>query len=176
MIQYCRSPPDQTNEEEIGSLSGKKKIRVMIIKMIQNLRNIMEKKINRKEALIEKIQESFNKDLEDVKNRETKLKIKTKLKKYSRGTNSRITDVEKHISELENRMVKITESEQNRDEKLKALSQLCHLTISFSVIPFSCLQYFPGSGSLPVSQFFTSGGQRIGVSPSASVLPMNIQG
>ena len=41
----------------------------MIIKMIQNLRNIMEKKINRKEALIEKIQESFNKYLEDVKNR-----------------------------------------------------------------------------------------------------------
>ena len=69
MIQYSRSPPDQTNEEEIGSLSEKKKIRLMIIKMIQNLRNIMEKKINRKEALIEKIQESFNKYLEDVKNR-----------------------------------------------------------------------------------------------------------
>ena len=53
--------------------------------MIQNLRNIMEKNINRKEALIEKIQESFNQDLEDVKNRETKLNIKTIIKKYSRG-------------------------------------------------------------------------------------------
>ena len=52
----------------------------------------------------------------------------------------------------------------------------CHLTISSSVIPFSsCLQSFPASGSFPMSQFFTSGGQSIGVSASASVLPMNIQ-
>ena len=55
-------------------------------------------------------------------------------------------------------------------------SQWCHLTISFSVAPFSSyLQSFPASGSFLVSQFFTSGGQRIGVSPLASVLPMNIQ-
>ena len=40
---------------------------------------------------------------------------------------------------------------------------------------FSCLQSFPASGSFPVNQFFTSGGQSIGVSASASVLPMNIQ-
>ena len=53
----------------------------------------------------------------------------------------------------------------------------CHPTISSSVIPFSsCLQLFPASGSFPVSQFFTSGGQSIGVSASASVLPKNIQG
>ena len=52
----------------------------------------------------------------------------------------------------------------------------CHPTISSSVIPFSsCLQSFPASGSLPMSQFFVSGGQNIGVSASASVLPMNIQ-
>ena len=56
------------------------------------------------------------------------------------------------------------------------LSRWCHPTISSSVIPFSsCLQSFPASGSFPVSQFFTSGGQSIGVSESASVLPMNIQ-
>ena len=49
-----------------------------------------------------------------------------------------------------------------------------HLTISSSVIPFSsCLQSFPASGSFPMSQFFASGGQSIGVSASASVLPMN---
>ena len=55
-------------------------------------------------------------------------------------------------------------------------SQWCHPTISFSVIPFStCLQFFLASGSFPVSQFFTSGGQSIGASASASVLPMNIQ-
>ena len=55
------------------------------------------------------------------------------------------------------------------------LSQWCHPTISSSVVPFSCLQSFPASGSFPVSQFFTSGGQSIGVSASTSVLPMNIQ-
>ena len=55
-------------------------------------------------------------------------------------------------------------------------SQWCHPTILSSVVSFSsCLQSFPASGSFPVSQFFTSGGQRIGASASASVPPMNIQ-
>ena len=55
-------------------------------------------------------------------------------------------------------------------------SWLCHLTISFSVVPFSSrLQSFPASGSFPMSQFFESGGQSIGTSASASVLPMNSQ-
>ena len=55
-------------------------------------------------------------------------------------------------------------------------SQWCHPTISSSVIPFfSCFQSCPASGSFQLSQFFTSGGQRIGVSASATVLPMNIQ-
>ena len=47
--------------------------------------------------------------------------------------------------------------------------------MSSSVIPFSCLQSFPASGSFPMSQFFESGGQSIGASASASVPPMNIQ-
>ena len=56
------------------------------------------------------------------------------------------------------------------------LSQWCHPTISSSVISFSsCLQSFPASGSFQKSQFFTSGGQIIGVSASKSVLSMNIQ-
>ena len=56
------------------------------------------------------------------------------------------------------------------------LSWWCHPTISSSVVPFSsCLQSFPASGSFARSQFFASGGQSIGVSASASVLPMNIQ-
>ena len=55
------------------------------------------------------------------------------------------------------------------------LSRWCHPTISSSVIPFSCLQSFPASGSFLMSQFFASGGQSIGVSASASVLPMSIQ-
>ena len=57
-----------------------------------------------------------------------------------------------------------------------SLGQWCHPTISSSVIPFSsCLQSFLASGSFPVSQFFPSGGESIGVSASASVLPMNIR-
>ena len=56
------------------------------------------------------------------------------------------------------------------------LSRWCHPTISSSVAPFSsCPQSFPASGNFPVSQLFTSGGQRIGVSASTSVLPMNTQ-
>ena len=57
------------------------------------------------------------------------------------------------------------------------LNWWCHPTISSSVVPFfSHLQSFSASGSIPVSQFFTSGGQSTGASASASVLPMNIQG
>ena len=56
------------------------------------------------------------------------------------------------------------------------LSQWCHPTISSSAIPFcSRLQSFPATGSFQIYQFFTSGGQSIGVSASASVLPMNTQ-
>ena len=56
------------------------------------------------------------------------------------------------------------------------LSQWYHPTISSSVIPFSsCHQSFPAPGSFQMSQFFASGGQRIGASASASVLPMDIQ-
>ena len=59
MKEQGRSPPDQTNEEEIGSLP-EKEFRVMIVKMIQNLGNRMEK-----------IQETFNKDLEELKSKQT---------------------------------------------------------------------------------------------------------
>ena len=56
------------------------------------------------------------------------------------------------------------------------LSRWCHSTISSSVVPFSsCLQSFPASTCFPMTSFFTSGGQSIGVSASVLVLPMNIQ-
>ena len=56
------------------------------------------------------------------------------------------------------------------------LSRWYHSTFSSSVVPFSsCLQSFPASGSFQMSQFFTSGGQSMGASASASVLPVNIQ-
>ena len=60
--------------------------------------------------------------------------------------------------------------------KLMSTKLVMPSTISFSAVPFSsCLLSFPASGSLPMGQFFTSGGQSIGFSASASVLPMNIQ-
>ena len=56
------------------------------------------------------------------------------------------------------------------------LSWWCHPAISSSVVPFvSCTQSLPASGSFPTSQLFTWGGQSIGVSVSASVLPKNTQ-
>jgi len=55
------------------------------------------------------------------------------------------------------------------------LSQWCHPSISSSVISFSRPQSFPASGSFPITQFFASGGQSIGVSASTSVFPMNAQ-
>ena len=57
----------------------------------------------------------------------------------------------------------------------RPLSRWCHPTISSSVIPFSCPQSFPASGSFQMSQLFTSGGQSIGISASTLVLPMNTQ-
>ena len=59
---------------------------------------------------------------------------------------------------------------------LRPLSQWCHPTISFSVVPFSsCLQSFPASGCFLMSRLFSSGGQSIGASTSTSVLLMNFQ-
>ena len=58
----------------------------------------------------------------------------------------------------------------------RACSNWCHPTVSSSVVPFSsCLQSFPASGSFPMSQFFSLGGQSVGVSASSSTLPVNIQ-
>ena len=61
--------------------------------------------------------------------------------------------------------------------KLRSIESVMPSNHFILCFPFSsCLQYFPASGSFPVSQFFASGGQSIGVSASASVLPVNIQG
>ena len=59
--------------------------------------------------------------------------------------------------------------------KSRPSSQWCHPTFSSSVMPFFCLQSFPASGPFPMNDFFTSVGQSIGDSASASVLPMNTQ-
>ena len=62
---YDKSPPNQTKDEEIGSLS-EKEFRIMIVKMIQTLENKIELQINSLEKRIEKMQEKFNKDLEEI--------------------------------------------------------------------------------------------------------------
>ena len=64
--EHDKCPPDQTKEEEIGSLP-EKEIGIMIVKMIQNLENKMELQISSLETRIEKMQEMFNKDLEQIK-------------------------------------------------------------------------------------------------------------
>ena len=80
MKEQGKNPPDQTNEEEIGSLT-ENEFRVMIVKMIQNLGNRMEK-----------IQETFNKDLEELKNKQTMMNNTINEIKYSLDRiNSRIT-------------------------------------------------------------------------------------
>ena len=61
-----KCPPNQTKEEEIVNLPDKE-FRIMIVKMIQNLENKMELQINSLETRIEKMQEMFNKDLEEIK-------------------------------------------------------------------------------------------------------------
>ena len=60
-----KCPPNQTKEEEIGSLP-EKEFRLMIVKMIQNLENKIELQINSLETRIEEMQEKFNKDLEKI--------------------------------------------------------------------------------------------------------------
>ena len=64
--EHDKCLPNQTNEAEIWNLP-EKEFRIMIIKMIQNLENKMELQINRLETRIEKMQEVFNKDLEEIK-------------------------------------------------------------------------------------------------------------
>ena len=70
MKEQDKNSQDQTNEEEIGS-PPEKQFKIMKIKMIQNLRNTVEAQINQMEAQIEKIQEMFNKHLEDIRNRKS---------------------------------------------------------------------------------------------------------
>ena len=68
--EHEKWPPSQTKEEEIGILP-EKGFRIMIIKMIQNLENKMELQINNLETRTEKMQEMFNKDLEEIKKKES---------------------------------------------------------------------------------------------------------
>ena len=104
MKEEGKNPPDQTNDKEIGSLP-EKKIRVMIVKMIQNLGNRMEK-----------IQETFNKEKNYSK--QTMMNNRINENKNSlEGINSRITEVEEQTSDMEDKIVEITTREQNKDKE-----------------------------------------------------------
>ena len=105
-----KNPPDLTNEEEISSLP-KKEFRIMIVKMIQNLGNRMEK-----------IQETFHKDLEELKSKQTVINNTiNEIKNSLEGVNSRITEAEERISDLEDKIVEITTAEQNKEKKMKRI-------------------------------------------------------
>ena len=71
--EHEKCPPSQTKEEEIGNLP-EKEVRIMIIKMIQNLENKIELQINSLQKGIEKMQEMFSKDQEEIKKKSTKNK------------------------------------------------------------------------------------------------------
>ena len=107
-----KTPEKQLNEVEIGNLP-EKEFRIMIVKMIQDLGKGME-------AKIEKMQEMFNKDLEELKNKQTEMNNTiTEMKTTLDGINSRITEAEEQISDLEHRMVEFTAEEQNKVKRMK---------------------------------------------------------
>ena len=108
MKEQGKNLQDQKNEDEIGKLP-EKEFRVMIVKMIQNLGNRMEK-----------IQETFNKDLEELKSQQTVMNNTiTETKNTLEGINSRITETEERISE--DKMVEITAREQNKEKRMKGM-------------------------------------------------------
>uniref|UniRef100_A0A8C9BUF7 L1 transposable element RRM domain-containing protein n=1 Tax=Phocoena sinus TaxID=42100 RepID=A0A8C9BUF7_PHOSS len=107
MKEQDKNPPDLTNEEEIGSLP-EKEFRMMIVKMIQNLGN-----------RIEKMQETFNKDLEELKMKQATMNTVNEIKNTLDGINSRITEAEERISVLEDKVVEITTAEQNKEKRIK---------------------------------------------------------
>ena len=112
MKEQDKTPEKQLNEVEIGNLP-EKEFRIMIAKMIQDLGKRME-------AKIEKMQEMFNKDLEELKNKQTEMKNTiTEMKNTPEGINSRITEAEEWTSDLEDRMVEFTAEEQNKEKRMK---------------------------------------------------------
>ena len=105
--EYDKSPPNQTKEEEIGSLP-EQDFRVMIVKMIQNLENKIELQMNSLETRTEKMQGKFNKDLGEIKKRQSIMNIyaTTEITSTLQGTDSRISEAVERIREVGDRTVK----------------------------------------------------------------------
>ena len=103
MKEQGKNTPDLTNEEEIGSLP-EKEFRIMIVKMLHNLGNRMEK-----------IQETFNKDVEELKSKQREINNTiNEIKNTLEGINSRVTEAEEWISDVEDKIVEIT-AEQKKE-------------------------------------------------------------
>ena len=112
MKEQDKTPEKQLNEVEIGNLP-EREFRIMIVKMIQDLGIRME-------AKIEKMQEMFNKILEELKNKQTEMNNTiTAMKITLEGINSRITEAEEWISDLEDKMVEFTAAEQTKEKRMK---------------------------------------------------------
>ena len=108
--------PNQAKEDEIGKLPDKEFL-ITIVKMIQNLENKMKLQINSLETRIEMMQESFNKDLEEIKKSQYIMNNAiNEIRNTLEATNSRISEAEYRISEIEDRMVEINESERKKEK------------------------------------------------------------
>ena len=108
MKEQTRNTEVQINEEEIGK-PPEKEFRIMMVKVIKNLENKMEK-----------MKESINKDLEELKNKHTETNNTiTEIKNTLEGINSKIYEAEEQISELQDKMVEITSEEQNKVKRMK---------------------------------------------------------
>ena len=119
MKEQDKPPEKQPNEAEIGNLP-EKEFRIMIVKMIQDLGKTMEK-----------MQEMFVKDLEELKNKQAE------MNNTLEGINSTITEAEEWINNLEDRMVEITATEQSIEKRMKrnevSLRDLSTLNTPFAV-------------------------------------------
>ena len=112
MKEQDKAPGKQLNEVEIRNCP-EKEFRIMVVKMIQDLGKRME-------AKIERMQEMFNKGLEELKNKQTEMNNTiTEIKNTLEGINSRITEAKERISDLEDRMVEFIAMEQNKEKRMK---------------------------------------------------------
>ena len=106
-----KTPEEQLSEVEIDNLLEKDS-RIMKIKVIQDFGK-------RIEAQTEKILEMFNEELEDLKNKQGLNKTITEMKNTQEGMNSKITEAEEWINEMEDRMLEFTAMEQNKEKIMK---------------------------------------------------------
>ena len=110
MKEQGQNTPDLTNEEELGSLP-EKEFRKMVVRLMQNLGN-----------RIDKMQETFNKDIEEIKRNQAMMKnTRNEIKNTLDGINSRITEAKELISDLEDKIVEITTAEQNKEKRMKRI-------------------------------------------------------